>query len=101
MKKLTMVVHTSLQQRLSDFLRRQKLETFMFTHIEEHSSHVEKDSFLSARDKVVGYVPQVRLDVILDNEAIKRLLENIKSSNCPFKGKGIYWVTDIDDFGEL
>ncbi|MCW8935447.1 MAG: DUF3240 family protein [Gammaproteobacteria bacterium] len=101
MKKLSMVVHTSLQQTLSDFLRSQKLETFMFTHIEEHSSHVEKDSFLSARDKVVGYVPQVRLDVILDNEAIKQLLENIKKSNCPFKGKGIYWVTDIDDFGKL
>lgn len=101
MKKLSMVVHTSLQQTLSDFLRSQKLETFMFTHIEEHSSHVEKDSFLSARDKVVGYVPQVRLDVILDKESIKQLLENIKNSNCAFKGKGMYWVTDIDDFGEL
>jgi len=101
MKKLSMVVHKSLQQTLADFLRSQQLETFMFSHIEEHSSHVEKDSFLSARDKVVGYVPQVRLDVILSKESITLLLESIKSSNCAFKGKGIYWVTDIDDFGEL
>jgi len=101
MKKLSMVVHKSLQQTLADFLRSQQLETFMFSHIEEHSSHVKQDSFLSARDKVVGYVPQVRLDVILSKENIKSLLESIKSSDCPFKGKGIYWVADLDDFGEL
>ena len=96
-----MVVHSSLQQPLSDYLRSQQLETFMFSHIEEHSSHVEKDSFLSARDKVVGYVPQVRVDVILNKDDIKSLLENIKNSDCAFKGKGFYWVTDIDEFGEL
>jgi len=101
MKKFSMVVHSSLQQALSDYLRSQQLETFMFSHIEEHSSHVEKDSFLSARDKVVGYVPQVRVDVILNQEDIKSLLENIKNSDCSFKGKGFYWVTDIDEFGEL
>ena len=101
MKKLSMVVHESLQQTLADFLRSQNLETFMFSHIEEHSSQVEKDSFLSARDKVVGYVPQVRLDVILSQESIKLLLESIKNSNNIFNGKGIYWVTNLDDFGEL
>ena len=101
MKKLSMVVHESLQQSLADYLRSQQLDTFMFSHIEEHSSHVEKDSFLSARDKVVGYVPQVRLDVILSEENIKLLLDNIKNENCTFKGKGMYWVTDINEFGEL
>lgn len=101
MKKLSMVVHESLQQSLADYLRSQQLDTFMFSHIEEHSSHVEKDSFLSARDKVVGYVPQVRLDVILSEENIKLLLDNIKNENCTFKGKGMYWITDINEFGEL
>jgi len=101
MKKLSMVVHQSLQQSLADYLRSQQLDTFMFTHIEEHSSHIQNDVFLSARDKVVGYVPQVRLDVILDEQAIKQLLESIRNSNIAFKGKGIYWVADIDDFGSL
>ncbi len=101
MKKLSMVVHESLQQALADYLRSQQLQTFMFTHIEEHSSHIERDSFLSARDKVVGYVPQVRVDVIVSEESIKSLLENIWNSDSAFKGKGMYWVTDIDEFGEL
>ncbi|RDH84814.1 MAG: hypothetical protein DIZ80_04945 [endosymbiont of Galathealinum brachiosum] len=101
MKKLSMVVHESLQQTLADYLRSQKLDTFMFNHIEEHSSNLEKDSFLSARDKVVGYVPQVRLDIILSKDEIKSLLDNIRKSDCAFKGKGIYWITDIDEFGVL
>lgn len=101
MKKLSMVVHESLQQALADYLRSQQLDSFMFSHIEEHSSQVEKDALLSARDKVVGYVPQVRLDIIIDAEKIKSLLEDIKNSNCNFKGKGIYWVTNIDEYGEL
>lgn len=96
-----MVVHESLQQALADYLRDQTLETFMFSHIEEHSSHIEKDSFLSARDKVVGYVPQVRVDVILNEDKIQTLLANIKKSNSAFQGKGIYWVTALDEFGEL
>lgn len=96
-----MVVHQSLQQALADNLRNQQLEIFMFNHIEEHSSHLEQDSFLSARDKVVGYVPQVRVDIILSTENIKALLENIKTSEHAFKARGIYWVTDIDEFGEL
>ncbi len=101
MKKFSMVVHQSLQQALADYLRSQSLETFMFSHLEEHSSHVGKDNFLSARDKVVGYVPQVRVDVILSADEIKQLLSNVRDSNCSFKGKGIYWITDIDEFGRL
>jgi len=46
-------------------------------------------------------VPQVRLDIIIDAAQIKSLLKDIKNSNCNFKGKGIYWVTNIDEYGEL
>lgn len=101
MKKLSIVVHESAQQQLADFLRSQQLDTFMFSHIEEHSSQMEHDRFLSDRDKVVGYVPQVRLDVILTQEEIQALLGKLKGAKGTLKGKGIYWITDIDEFGSL
>lgn len=101
MKKLSMVVHSSLQQELADCLRSLKLNTFMFSHIEEHSAQLEHDTFLSARDKVVGYVPQVRVDVIIEDQRSHSLLEELRGLNCAFKGKGIYWITDIEDSGEL
>ena len=101
MKKLSMVVHSSLQQELADCLRRLQLDTFMFSHIEEHSAQLEHDAFLSARDRVVGYVPQVRVDVILEDERARSLLEEIRRTTCSFKGKGIYWITNVDESGEL
>jgi nitrogen regulatory protein PII len=100
MKKLSMVVHSSLQQGLADCLRSLHLETFMFSHIEEHSSQLEHDAFLSARDRVVGYVPQVRVDVIIEDERAQSLLDEIRGS-CAFGGKGIYWIMDVDEAGEL
>ena len=101
MKKLSMIVHSSLQQELADCLRDLKLETFMFTHLEEHSAQLENDTFLSARDKVVGYVPQVRVDIILENDRSQSLLQQIREQNLPFKSKGTYWLTELDDYGEL
>ena len=101
MKKLSMVVHSSLQQELADCLRSLRLDTFMFSHIEEHSAQMEHDAFLSARDKVVGYVPQVRVDVILEDERAKSLLEEIRHTTCSFRGKGIYWITNVHETGEL
>ena len=101
MKKLSIVVHTSLQQELADCLRGLKLESFMFTHIEEHSSQLKQDAFLSARDKVVGYVPKVQVDIILDDERAKTLLDELRGSGISFAGKGVYWVCDVREVGEL
>jgi len=101
MKKLSMVVHTSLQQELADLLRSLQLDSFMFSHIEEHSSQLEHDAFLSARDKVVGYVPKVRVDVILEDDRARAVLDEIRNSKISFIGKGMYWITEVEESGEL
>ncbi|PCH84254.1 MAG: hypothetical protein COB26_07335 [Piscirickettsiaceae bacterium] len=101
MKKLSIVVHTSLQQELADCLRSLKLKSFMFCHIEEHSSQSVYDPFLSERDKVVGYAPKVRVDIILEEERAKTLMSEIKSSGISFSGKGLYWICELDEVGRL
>ena len=101
MKKLSIVVHTTLQEELADCLRSLKLQSFMFCHIEEHSSQHKQDAFLSARDKVVGYVPKVRVDIILEDERAGTLLDELRGSGVSFAGKGVYWVCDVLEVGEL
>jgi len=101
MKKLSIVVHTSLQQELADCLRSLKLKSFMFSHTEEHSSQLKQDAFLSARDKVVGYVPKVRVDILLEDERAKTLIDELRGSGVSFAGKGSYWVGDVEKVGEL
>ena len=101
MKKLSIVVHTSLQQELADCLRSLKLQSFMFSHIEEHSAQLRQDAFLSARDKVVGYVPKVRVDIILEDERAKTLIDELRGAGVSFVGKGVYWVCDVGKAGAL
>ena len=101
MKKFSMIVHTSLQQELSDLLRSLKLDSFIFSHVEEHSTQQENDALLSARDRVVGYVPKVRVDIILEDERAMSLLDKINQSNISFKGRGMYWISAIEKSGIL
>lgn len=101
MKKISMIVHSSLQQELADLLRSLQLDSFMFSHIEEHSSHQQQDAVLSARDRVVGYVPKVRVDILLENDRARTLLDEIAGSQISFKDKGMYWITDVEESGEL
>lgn len=82
-------------------MRSLKLKSFMFAHIEVHSSQLKEDVFLSARDKVVGYVPKVRVDIILEDERAKTLLDELRGSGVSFAGKGVYWVCDVDEVGVL
>ena len=101
MKKLSIVVHKSLQQELADCLRSLKLKSFMFSHIEERSSQSNQDALLSARDKVVGYVPKVRVDILLKDERAKTLIDELRGSGVSFAGKGSYWVCDVEEVGQL
>ncbi len=60
MKILTVIVHTNVQQELSDLLRTMdQVPGFTFTHVEGHGNEVEGDSFVSARDEVVGYISRI------------------------------------------
>jgi len=101
MKKLSIIAHTSQQQELADLLRSLQLDSFMFSHIEEHSAQTEHDALLSARDRVVGYVPKVRVDVIIEDDRARTLLDDIRNSDISFNGKGMYWITEVEEAGAL
>lgn len=101
MKNLTIVIHASAQQVLADTLRTlEQVQGFTFTHVEGHSDHSEADPFLSARDKVVGYVPRVRLDVLLADADVGAVLAALLGEES-FRGQGIYWVSPVEQQGRL
>ncbi len=101
MKKLSLVVHASLQQELADCLRGLGVETFMFSHIEEHSAQREHDPLLSARDRVVGYVPMIRVDILLEDARVDNLLQAIREAAPSIRGRGFHWVTRLERSGPL
>lgn len=102
MKKLTLIVHADVQQALADALRALPAVTgFTFTAVEGHGPQDERDAFLSARDRVVGYVPHVRVDLILEDAAVDKVLEALQKSPLGVAGRGVYWTTRVEKHGRL
>jgi len=78
MKLLTLIVHTDAQQDLTRLLRSMdQVSGFTFIHVEGHGAEQESDKFLSARDKVVGYAPRIRTELLLDDKDLDAVLAKL------------------------
>jgi len=101
MKVLTLVIHKNAQQDLADLLRAHKhVPGFTFSHVEGHGVQAENNPFLSMRDKVVGYTPRVRVDILLEDAHVAAVLEALRNGH-DFKGQGVYWVSPVEQSGHL
>lgn len=102
MKKLTLIVPADIQEALADVLRASpQVPGFTFTPVEGHGAQPQRDQPLSARDRVVGYVPHVRVDLVLDDRAVDEVLAALQASHCGVAGCGVYWVTRLERHGRL
>ena len=102
MKNLTLIVHADIEQALADTLRSLKqVSGFTFIHVEGHGPQDERDPTLSARDRVVGYTPHVRVDIVLRDEDVDDVLHALRAADCGLAGRGIYWITSVNEFDKL
>lgn len=102
MKNLILIVRADIKQALADTLRSTKQVTgFTFTSIESHSVQDENDTTLSARDRVVGYTPQIRVDILLQDADADIVLHTLRTANCGLAGRGSYQLTAVEKQGEL
>lgn len=102
MKILTLISHASAQQDLADRLRTlSQISGFTFTHVEGHGVQAEDDPFLSARDKVVGYTPRVRLDILLNDDDVDDVLNILRHMGNNISGQSVYWITPAEQGGHL
>jgi nitrogen regulatory protein P-II 1 len=102
MKNLTLIARADIKQALADTLRGlEQVSEFTFTHIESHSVQDEYDKTLSARDRVVGYTPHIRVDILLQDADVDAVLQSLRSANCGLAGRGSYQVTMVEKQGGL
>jgi len=74
---------------------------YTISHVEGHGEESESDEFLSARDKVVGFAPRIRSDILLQDQDVDKLLAVLKSKENNIIGQGVYWVTAVEQGGHL
>lgn len=102
MKILTLICHASTQQDLADRLRTlTEVSGFTFAHVEGHGTQSENTPFLSARDKVVGYIPRVRLDMLLEDDDVITVLDVLRGMENDSVRQCVYWVVSVDQGGHL
>jgi nitrogen regulatory protein P-II 1 len=102
MKNLVLIIHSNVQVVLADQLRSlRQVEDFSFAHVEGHFAQTEDDVLLSARDKVVGYTPRVRVDILLEDADVGDVLEAIRDNAHGVTGHGMYWLADVSQHGAL
>lgn len=102
MKNLTLIVHSDIQRALADALHSlEQVSEFTFIQVEGHSAQDEYDPALSARDRVIGYTPHVRVDILLRDEDVDDVLQALRASDCGLAGRGTYQVTAVEQQGAL
>ncbi|MEO2054594.1 MAG: DUF3240 family protein [Nitrospira sp.] len=106
MKCLTLIVHASAKRDLADRLRNiTGVKGFTLLACEGHSAETEHEPFQSVRDRVVGYVPRVRVDILLEDAhtdgVIKALKEAFKTDEKQRARIGIWFMTDILASGKI
>ncbi len=102
MKNLTLIVHADIRQALADTLHGlRQLTGFTFTLVEGHGPQDEYDPALTARDRVIGYTPHVRVDILLKDEDVDDVLQALRAADCGLPGRGIYQVTAVEKQGTL
>ena len=101
MKKLVLIVNSSVYQAVTDHLRALGVSGFTVSHIEGHGPHTGDDQFLSARDRVVGFVPRVRVVIVLAAEQVTNVLDALCGPDAGLAGHGAYWVSSVERFGQF
>jgi len=101
-KLLTLIINTNLQQEVSDLLLSlEQVSGFTFCPVEGHGVQDENDAFLSARDKVVGHTPMVRVDILLEEQVTETVLTALRESVNGIQDHGVYWLTTIEQSGKM
>lgn len=103
MKSLTIFIHTGDQQDMTNLLHGiEQVHGFTMARVEGHGAIPEQDAFLAARDKVVGSIPHVRVDIVLEDEDVDETLALIRQAT---NGGGLagayYFVAPVEQEGRL
>lgn len=101
MKCLTIIVHAAVKQDLADLLSAlEPVSGFTFSDAEGHSDHSNSGHLLSVRDQVVGYIPRVRVEILLEEENVDPVISELQQHTW-LKGNGRYWLTSLEQQGRF
>jgi nitrogen regulatory protein PII len=102
MKCITLIVHASAKSALTDFFHEiAEVRRFTMIDCEGYDENDLADPRISPGDRVVGYIPRVRMDLAVNDPDVTTVMTKLRATESQVSGLGIYWITPIEDEGIL
>ena len=102
MKCVTLIVHASAKSALTDFFHEiAEVRRFTMIDCEGYDENDLADPRISPGDRVVGYIPRVRIDLTVNDPDVTTVMTKLHATESQVSGLGIYWITPIEDEGIL
>ncbi|MBU1069698.1 DUF3240 family protein [Myxococcota bacterium] len=102
MKCLSIVIHEAARENLVDQLSSNPaVRHWQVVQAQGRYTSGHLNPFETTSDKVSGNIPRVRFDILIDEQHIPPIVELLRMCKSCVKGRGLYWVTDLQDFGEF
>lgn len=102
MKQLTLYLHAAATNDALDCLRSNPhLEGFTLMHCQGHSTSLSTDHEEAAIDQVVGFVPRIRIEVLLENDQVGDVIKHLRQCLSGSTSHGMWTITPILDSGKL
>lgn len=101
MKQLSLVFNKSKQNEMVGLLQTiSKVNAYTVFHGEGHFPG-NIAPFESVRDEVMGFVPRIRIDLLLEDADVDSVLNKIKDCAICNSHGGVYWISPVDRMGQL
>ena len=62
---------------------------------------MQKDSFVLAREEMIGYTSRIRTDILLKDDDVDTVLNKLCDKEHNITGQGIYWITAVEKGGSI
>lgn len=102
MKLLTIYADRDACEDLLDALRSDPdVDGFTVVDCQGHSKRGQMDRKESVLDRIVGYVPRVRIEVVLEDDRALGVLERLQVWAPEDGSTGTFSLLDLDQWGRL
>jgi len=102
MRILTLIIHAKMHHEVGDILHTIKqVEGFTFTPVQGHGSHAKSNSLPSSHDRVVGYTPRMKVEILLQQHDLQSVLESLRKAMKHERSQGVYWIVPVEESGLL
>ena len=102
MKCVTLIVHASAKSALTDFFHEiTEVRRFTMIDCEGYDENDLADPSISPGDRVVGYIPRVRIDLAVNDHDVQTVMNKLRAAESQVVGRGVFWITTIEEEGLL